>query len=170
MYRYREENFWGKNTFHYMTNMAKPSTRILALEIMNLQFLVSILTLQMLHQGVIRYNTDITSLLICEFNFVKWSEQISVLVHILHFYDLPIYVIDQSYIVKVLVKKKRKDLLDLHVHCNSISPSGEITGSLHLCLSHAVVVSVHDWKLRPCLSHSIVLPNVTLGCPFFLNP
>ena len=98
-----------------MTNMAKPSTRILALEIMNLQFLVSILTLQMLHQGVIRYNTDITSLLICEFNFVKWSEQISVLVHILHFYDLPIYVIDQSYIVKVLVKKKRKDLLDLHV-------------------------------------------------------
>ena len=98
-----------------MTNMAKPSTRILALEIMNLQFLVSILTLQMLHQGVIGYNTDITSLLICEFNFVKWSEQISVLVHILHFYDLPIYVIDQSYIVKVLVKKKRKDLLDLHV-------------------------------------------------------
>ena len=68
----------------------------------------------MLHQGVIRYNTDITSLLICEFNFVKWFEQISVLVHILHFYDLPIYVIDQSYIVKVLVKK-RKDLLDLHV-------------------------------------------------------
>ena len=115
MYRYREENFLGKNTFHCMTNMAKPSTRILALEIMNLQFLVSILTLQMLHQGVIRYNTDITSLLICEFNFVKWSEQISVLVHILHFYDLPIYVIDQSYIVKVLVKKKRKDLLDLHV-------------------------------------------------------
>ena len=62
----------------------------------------------MLHQGVIGYNTDITSLLICEFNFVKWSEQISVLVHILHFYDLPIYVIDQSYIVKVLVKKKER--------------------------------------------------------------
>ena len=94
-----------------MTNMAKPSTRILALEIMNLQFLVSILTLQMLHQGVIGYNTDITSLLICEFNFVKWSEQISVLVHILHFYDLPIYVIYQSYIVKVLVKKKGKTYL-----------------------------------------------------------
>ena len=118
------------------------------------------------HQGVIRYNTDITSLLICEFNFVKWSEQISVLVHILHFYDLPIYVIYQSYIVKVLVKKKRKDLLDLHV-----------TPSLHLekwvinrfppSLSVSCCGCVSPWLEIKALSLSFYCsPQCHFGLPF----